>query len=38
MGTANLNVRCFDDFEVGDVIVSPGRTITVVDIVNFAGF
>ena len=33
-----LNVRYFDDFEVGDVIVSPGRTITVADIVNFAGF
>ena len=27
----------FEDFEEGMVLESPGRTITVVDIVNFAG-
>jgi 3-hydroxybutyryl-CoA dehydratase len=27
----------FEDFEVGDVLVSAGRTITETDIVNFAG-
>lgn len=29
--------RHFEDFEVGDVLVSAGRTITETDIVNFAG-
>jgi Acyl dehydratase len=28
----------FDDFEIGQKWVTPGRTITEVDIVNFAGF
>jgi len=29
--------RYFEEFEVGDVVVSAGRTITETDIVNFAG-
>ncbi len=29
--------RYFDEFQVGDTVVSPGRTITEADIVNFAG-
>jgi acyl dehydratase len=28
----------FDDFQIGDKIVTKGRTITEADIVNFAGF
>ena len=26
-----------EDYEVGEVLVTPGRTITEADIVNFAG-
>ena len=33
-----LTGRYFEDFDVGEVFLSPGRTITVADIVNFAGF
>ena len=29
--------RYFEEFEVGDTVVSAGRTITETDIVNFAG-
>ena len=29
--------RYFEEFEVGDTVVSAGRTITEADIVNFAG-
>jgi acyl dehydratase len=29
--------RCFEDIEVGDEYVSPGRTVTEADIVIFAG-
>ncbi len=29
--------RYFEDFEMGDVLISAGRTITETDIVNFAG-
>lgn len=29
--------RYFEEFEVGDTVVSPGRTITEADIVAFAG-
>ncbi|NPV60556.1 MAG: dehydratase [Actinobacteria bacterium] len=31
-------MKYFEDFEVGDVYVSRGRTITEADIVNFAAF
>lgn len=27
----------FEDFEVGEIFVSPGRTVTEADVVNFAG-
>lgn len=33
---AVANELYFEDFEVGDTFVSPGRTITETDIVNFA--
>jgi 3-hydroxybutyryl-CoA dehydratase len=29
--------QCFEEFKVGDTLVSPGRTIIEADIVNFAG-
>jgi len=29
--------RYFEEFEVGEEIVSPGRTVTEADVVNFAG-
>ena len=29
--------KYFEDFQVGDQFVSPARTITSTDIVNFAG-
>ena len=28
--------KYFEDFEIGDELVTPGRTITSTDIVNFA--
>ena len=28
--------RCFEDYQAGEEIVSPGRTITETDVVNFA--
>lgn len=28
---------CFEDYEVGERLVSPGRTVTETDIINFAG-
>ena len=28
---------CFEDFEVGETTVSPARTVTETDIVNFCG-
>ena len=28
---------CLDDYEVGEIMVSPARTITETDIINFAG-
>jgi acyl dehydratase len=34
--TASPRGRYFEDFEVGDEFVSPARTITLTDIVNFA--
>lgn len=34
--TATPRGRYFEDFEVGDEFVSPARTITLTDIVNFA--
>lgn len=30
-------VKYFDDFEVGETLASPARTVTETDIVNFAG-
>lgn len=30
--------RCFDDYEVGDRVPCPNRTITETDVVNFAAF
>lgn len=35
--TYTLHGRYFEEFTVGDVAVSAGRTITEADIVNFAG-
>ena len=29
--------RYYEDFKIGDAVVSAGRTITEADIVNFAG-
>lgn len=37
MGT-ELTVKYFEDFKIGDVIVTPAIFITVADIVNFAMF
>lgn len=33
-----LQMKYFEDFQVGDVYISRGRTITEADIVNFAAF
>ena len=33
----NVDSSYFEDFELGEKAVSPGRTITEADIVNFAG-
>ncbi len=32
-----LERSCFEDFEVGETMVSPARTVTETDIVNFCG-
>ena len=34
--STQVNGRYFEDFELGETIVSPSRTITSTDIVNFA--
>lgn len=34
--TATPRGRYFDDFEIGEEFVSPARTVTLTDIVNFA--
>ena len=36
MDTVQPRGRYFDDFEVGSEFVTPARTITQTDIVNFA--
>ena len=35
--TYRVRGRCFEEFAVGDVAISAGRTVTEADIVNFAG-
>ena len=37
MSDQEIQGRYFDDFTIGDKIISSGRTITEADIVNFAG-
>lgn len=37
VGSAGPRGRCFEEFEIGDVVESAGRTVTETDIMLFAG-
>ena len=37
LATARPRGRYFEEFEIGDVVISPARTVTETDIVLFAG-